>query len=101
MTIAVNDVWGYTIYVKDYILKSDGTFSGTLVFSMFDHFGLNEEDLHKGKIFTDFTLQTAKRMLAGFRAWFFLQHYKGFEGKYKPFITRMNFEEIFTGELNA
>lgn len=101
LTIAVNDVWGYTIYVKDYILKSDGTFSGTLVFSMFDHFGLNEEDLHKGKIFTDFTLQTAKRMLAGFRAWFFLQHYKGFEGKYKPFITRMNFEEIFTGELNA
>lgn len=99
LTISVNDVWGYTIYVKNYVLLSGGQFSCTLSFSMFDHFGLNAEDFRKGVVFKDFLAQTAKRMLAGFRAWFFLQHYTGFKGKYKPFITRMNFEEEFTGQL--
>ena len=98
LTIAVNDVWGYTISVKDYVL-SDGRFSCTLHFSMYDDFGLNKEDFHEGVLFEDYWAQSAKRMLAGFRAWFFLQHYTGFEGKYKPFITRMNFEEEFKGEL--
>ena len=60
---------------------------------------LNEEDFHKGKLGVDYWAQTGKRILAGFRACFFLQHYTGFEGKYKPFITRMNFEEKFDGEL--
>lgn len=97
----VNDVWGYTISVKDYVLLSDGKFSCTLIFSMFDHFGLNEEDFHKGNIFKpkEYFGQMAKRALAGFRACFFLQHYTGFEGKYKPFITRINFKEEFNGEL--
>lgn len=99
LTISVNDVWGYTIHVKDYVLLSGGKFSCVLSFSIFDHFGLNVEDLRKGVIFKDFLAQTAKRMLAGFRSWFFLQHYTDFKGKYKPFITRMNFEEEFTGQL--
>lgn len=99
LKIAVNDVWGYTISVKDFVLNPNGKYSCTLFFSMFDHFGLNEEDFHKGKLGVDYWAQTGKKILAGFRAWFFLQHYTGFEGKYKPFITRMNFEEKFDGEL--
>lgn len=64
---------GYTISVKDYVLLSDGKFSCTLIFSMFDHFGLNEEDFHKGNIFKpkEYFGQMAKRALAGFRACFF------------------------------
>jgi len=33
--------------------------------------------------------------LAGFRAWFVLQHYKEFNGQYKPFVTMMEIDVPF------
>lgn len=50
-------------------------------FEFFDHFGLGGEDMmntkHRGGILIP--------DLAGMRAWFTLQHYKKFKGKFKPF----------------
>ena len=102
LKIAVNDVWGYTINIKNYRLANNRQFSCELYFSMFDHFGLDEDDLKtnlKEQTVRKIGEQTIKRSLAGFRAWFFLQHFVGFEGKYKPFITRMNFSIPFSDRL--
>ena len=69
---------------------------------MFDHFGLDEDDLKtnlKEQTVRKIGEQTIKISLAGFRAWFFLQHFVGFEGKYKSFITRMNFSIPFSDRL--
>lgn len=88
LTITVNDTWGNFIEVRDYTFDNN-KFKGTLHFCIYDHFGLDKPDVEK--IYVN---------LAGFRAWFVLQHYDKYKGKYKPFITLMEFDEPFEGELD-
>lgn len=93
LTICVNDTWGNYIEVDNY--EFDGKyFKGTLRFNIYDHFGLDEPDVLPRK-------QWWKNYgdLAGFRAWFTLQHYDKFNGEYKPFITRMVIEVPFQGQI--
>ena len=99
LTISVNDVWGYTIHIKDYVLLSGGKFSCVLSFSMFDHFGLNAEDFRKGVVFKDFLAQTAKRMLAGFRAWYILQHLYEYKTGCKAFVDYVHHEGAMEVEI--
>mgnify|MGYP001406871161 CR=1 FL=1 len=69
--------------------SSDGKkFSGTLHFTLYEHFGLDKPDVEK--IYGD---------LAGFRAWFELQHNKKYNGKFKPYINLMEYNVYFEGEL--
>ena len=87
LTITINDTWGNNVQVINY--KVSGTkFSGTLRFNIYDHFGLDQPDVEK--IYGD---------LAGFRAWFTLQHYQGFKGQYKPFVTEIYFDIPFEGNI--
>lgn len=87
LTITINDTWGNNVQVINY--KVSGTkFSGTLRFNIYDHFGLDQPDVEK--IYGD---------LAGFRAWFTLQHYQGFKGQYKPFVTEIYFDIPFGGNI--
>lgn len=55
---------------------------------LYDHFGLDQPDVEK--IYVE---------LAGFRAWFVLQHYDSFNGKYKPFINIFDDYVYFEGVL--
>ena len=88
LTIAINDTQGVSISVQEY--SFDGTtFSGILHFNIYDHFGLDQPDVEK--IYAE---------LAGFRAWFTLQHYDKFNGQYKPFITNFDVEVSFEGSLS-
>lgn len=87
MTISVNDLWGTNIYIKEYTFDENG-FKGTLVFNLYDHFGLDQPDVEK-----------FYRILAGFRAWFVLQHYNMYDGKYKPFINLVEIEVPFGGSF--
>jgi len=48
---------------------------------IYDHFGLDKADLEDKGI----------NALAGFRAWLLLQRVRG----YKPFVTRIEFDEQF------
>lgn len=64
------------------------TFSGTLSYSLFDHFGLDDNDVKK---IYGWTQQ--------FCAWYVLQHYKNCKGAYKPFISYMDFDVSFSGSL--
>ena len=56
-----------------------------------DEFGLGLNDIDNEKIYGN---------AAGFRAWFMLQHYEGFNGAYKPFNTVIELEYPFEGSIN-
>ena len=66
-----------TFYGDDYTAKYQVT--------LWDHFGLDKPDMEKFYY-----------GINGFRAWFLLQHIKG----YKPFITKMTFTQEFKGNTN-
>lgn len=87
LRIMINDTWGLTVRVEDYKIFGE-TFQGTLHFNIYDHFGLNELDVTK-----------IYGALAGFRAWFVLQHYDEFAGQYKPFVTNMDIYIPFKGSV--
>ena len=91
LTICLNDTWGYTIDIADYRLE--GTrYTGTLRYTLYDHFGLDESDLTGDNWY--------KGAFAPFAAWYVLQHYTGCEGSYQPFVTCMEFEVPFGGSIN-
>ena len=87
LTICVDTVWGYTIEVSDYNL--DGThFSGTLHFKLYDNFGLDRNDV-----------SGTYGLLSGFRSWYVLQHYDRIKGVYVPFVSLMEFDVPFEGNV--
>lgn len=87
LTITIDDTWGNTISISDYSIKNNH-FKGTLHFYIYDHFGLDQPDVEKIYV-----------KLAGFRAWYVLQHYKEFNGKFKPYVTDIKFDIPFEGDL--
>lgn len=87
LTICVNDTWGNTVEVRDYNFDGEH-FSGTLHFCIYDHFGLDKPDVEKVYV-----------NLAGFRAWYVLQHYDQFNGSYVPFVSLMEFDVPFEGNI--
>ncbi|MCQ6268399.1 DUF3289 family protein [Fictibacillus sp. WQ 8-8] len=87
LTITVNDTWGNTVSVKDFSVENNH-FKGVMHVRLYDHFGLDQPDVEKVYV-----------NLAGFRAWFVLQHYDEYDGKYKPFVSLMEMNIPFEGEL--
>lgn len=73
MTLAVDDTSAYEVYVDDYKLTAPNTFSCNLRIIVYDNYGLDAADIVK------------YGTIAGFRAWYVLQHVRG----YKPFLTKM------------
>ena len=65
------------------------TYSGTLRFVFKDNFGLDTMDISSDKF----------GILAGFRAWFVLQHYDEYNGKHKPFKTVVTIDYPISGTL--
>lgn len=84
LTIAVNDTAAYEVEVLSYSMTSAQDFSACIRITLYDHFGLDRPDLEK--IYVD---------LAGFRAWFILQHIRG----YRPFITVMENDFDINGKI--
>ncbi len=85
LTIAINDTWAYKVAITEYAL-SQKRYKGTFSVTLYDHFGLDKPDVEK-----------KYKYLAGFRAWFILQHLKRFS--YKPFITEVELTYPFEGQL--
>lgn len=85
LTILIHDTWLNQVKVTDY--KVDGNkFSGNLHYTIYDHFGLDIEDVLKWYVGLD-----------GFRAWFMLQRYDGYNERFKPFCTVMEMDIPFEG----
>lgn len=92
LKICVNDTWGNFIEIKDY--TCDGyTFSGTIKYTIYDHFGLDDTDITGDAWYLSGVIPN----LDQFVAWYVLQHYEGCNGKYKPFVTYMEMEIPFNG----
>ncbi len=87
LTICVNDTWGNTVEVTDYTFDGEH-FSGNLHFCIYDNFGLDKPDVEKTYV-----------ELAGFRAWYVLQHYDQLGGAYVPYISIMEFDVPFEGNI--
>jgi hypothetical protein len=81
--IAIHAFHGQRITLDNYVVEGN-TFSGTLVFESYDHFGLDTDDYISWP---------------GFSSWFMLQHYDRFDGKYVPPITLVTAEVDINGEF--
>lgn len=85
MAFCVNDTWGNYITVTDY--NFDGkNFSGYINIKIFDHFGLDENDI-------------INHSQSGFRSWYVLQHYEKFNQRYRPFVTWIETKKYFEGDI--
>jgi hypothetical protein len=83
LTIAVNDVWSYKVTLLSFKQTGDN-YKARYEVQLWDHFGLDLPDMEKFYSWG-----------AGFRAWFLLQHLRG----YKPFLTKMAFTKEFSGNI--
>jgi hypothetical protein len=93
LTLAIDGFYGNKIILKNF-QSADSTYSGTLDFTFYDHFGLDTPDLTDEK-FGNLTPGT----LPGFKQWFILQHWSDLEGTIqpKPFVTNVSFSVPFSG----
>lgn len=80
LTITINDTWAHEVNITEYDYVDDDHFTGKLKVSIYDDFGLDPPDVTKKYSY-----------LAGFRAWFILQHDRG----YRPFVTVIEFDVPF------
>ena len=86
LTICVDGLWGNKIEVSSYSI-SGGSYSCTLHYTLYDHFGLDQADVEK------------YGYLAGFRSWYVLQHYSEYHSAYKPFLTVIEFDVTISGSI--
>ena len=81
LAITIHGFQGFDISITGY-KRTDDTFSGTLHFKYFDHFGLDADD---------------HNWAPGFCDWYTLQHYTRFKGAYQPYIDYIEFDVNFSG----
>ena len=79
--MAIHDFQGHNITVENFVCNGN-SFSGTIKFHFYDHFGLDYDDY---------------QWAPGFCDWYTLQHYDRFNGKYCPFITIVDMSCDFSG----
>lgn len=94
LALAIHDWNSKEIYVANF-KESDNDYSGDLIFVFEDTFGLDEKDISISE-----NLYRGYGLYDGFQAWYLLQHDKNFNGKYKPFTTRVEIKQHFEGSYN-
>ena len=90
--ICIDAIYGNQIEITDY--NYNGTdYEYTLKYTIYDIFGLDENDISHPDRLMDFGI------IAMFRYWYIMQHYDKYNGNYKPFITYVIFEEKVKGTI--
>lgn len=84
LTICIDSLWGNKIEVSAFTV-SENSYTCTLHYTLYDHFGLNQPDIEK------------YGYLLGFRSWYILQHNSEYNGAYQPFLTLIEFDITFSG----
>ncbi|MBI5917522.1 MAG: DUF3289 family protein [Bacteroidetes bacterium] len=87
LTICINDTWAYEVIIENFDAKDSNNYNLSYKVNIYDHFGLDYPDLQVTSYYT----------LAGFRAWFVLQHIRNF----KPFITKVEIKRAMSGSIKA
>lgn len=93
LTLSIDEWYGNKIEFETF--ESDSiTFSGTLRFTFYDHFGLDTSDL-RDEIYSGMKAGE----LPGFRQWYILQHWSELNAtvQTKPFVTLVSFTVSFSG----
>jgi hypothetical protein len=88
LTIATNDIWSTEVAITGYKLEGK-EYKVEYRITLWDHFGLDKPDMEKIHNLTPIAAET-------FICWFILQHLRG----YKPFITKIQFERTFEGNID-
>jgi uncharacterized protein (TIGR03034 family) len=91
LSIAINDTWAYEVQVTEYQEKN-GNYEGKIKIFIYDHFGLDNDDVDINK---------PAHYFPGFFHWFALQRWDGFNKKYKPFVTVIEKELPFKGNWKS
>ena len=86
LMIAIHVIHGNTITITNAKIENN-VLKCKIKFDIFDHYGLNGDDLNCSIAGIKFIT------LSGFRAWYYLQHSMKYNGKYKPFVTHAIFYE--------
>lgn len=86
LKFCVNGLQGLEIIARNYI-KNGNNYSGTLTFILYDHFGLDSNDID------------SYWYVNNFKSWYVLQHYNLYNYAHLPFITVMRFDVPFSGTL--
>lgn len=97
LALAIHDWNSKEIYVANF-KDSDNGYSGDLIFVFEDTFGLDEKDI--SILENLFGSYRGYGLYDGFQAWYLLQHDKNYNGKYKPFTTRVEIKKHFEGSYN-
>lgn len=84
--LTVNDIWSMRVYVDELEYKEDQV-RGKFRYEIQDHFGLDTPDIDSVGEEGGFP---PYELLDGFRSWYLLQHYQGYN--YQPFITYIRFK---------
>ena len=104
LSLAVDGLYGNKIEIVGY-RKNGTSYSGTLRFSLYDHFGLDTSDLADEKKYSNDNLGkifgVKPGLFPGFRQWYIMQHWNEARDSIqpKPFITMMKFEFPFSGNI--
>ena len=83
--LTVHGIWSMHIYADKLEYKGK-QIRGVFRYDIQDHFGLDTKDINHKQISTN---SLPFELLEGFRSWYLLQHYKGYD--YYPFITSIGF----------
>jgi len=87
--IALGDIWATEVSILNFE-RTGNNYTLEYEVTLYDHFGLNMEDIKIDKFG-----KLPAGLGAGFRAWFILQHFRG----YKPFVTKITFSRKFEGKI--
>ena len=95
LTLAIDGWYGNKIEIESFEMIN-GTYSGVLRFTFYDHFGLDTLDLSSEKF-----LNVKAGHFPAFRQWYILQHWNdlGYLTQPRPFVTIVSFTVEFTGSL--
>lgn len=91
--LTVHGIWSMRVYAEKLEYKGD-QIRGVFRYEVQDHFGLDTADINHPDLIdenSDLTHSLPKKFeqLEGFRSWYLLQHYVGYD--YQPFITEIKF----------
>ena len=80
---------------------ADKYYKGTIRYKIYDHFGLDTDDVNAYKRIPFIEKNLLKHeWIPGFSSWFVLQRYENCQEKYKPYVTYITIEEDFEGSID-
>jgi len=94
LKICLNGIMGFNVKITEFSV-SGSNYSIKIEYILFDHFGLDDDDVTKSGWYSEFLGYTAQ-----FGSWYVLQRYENCNNKYKLFVTYVLFEETYNGTLS-